>query len=81
MRSKIDKTIDPCDDFYEFACANYDRETMIPEDKVSMNVFNHFGDKLIKQILDLLEEPSTEQEIKPFRQAKDLFKACMNTSK
>lgn len=77
----MDKTVDPCDDFYEFACANYDRETMIPEDKVSMNVFNHFGDKLVKQISDLLLEPSVEGEIKPFTQAKELFGACMNTSK
>ncbi|XP_063700795.1 neprilysin-2-like [Culicoides brevitarsis] len=80
MRSKMDQTVDPCDDFYEFACAKYDRETAIPDDKVSMTIFNHFGDKLVKQILELLQEPIGEREIKPFRQSKELFQKCMNTS-
>uniref|UniRef100_A0A336KWM6 CSON001488 protein n=1 Tax=Culicoides sonorensis TaxID=179676 RepID=A0A336KWM6_CULSO len=78
IRSKIDTNVKACDDFYQFACGNYDRETLIPEDKLSMNVFNHFGDKLIKQIWDLLAEPSSDSEIKPFKQAKQLFGSCMN---
>lgn len=77
----MDQKIDPCNDFYDFACGNYDQNTIIPDDKVSMNIFNHFGDKLIKQILDLLEEPGNKQEIKPFKQTKELYRNCMNISK
>lgn len=77
----MDDTIDPCTDFYEFACGNYAKETVIPDDKVAMTIFTYFGDKVVRKINDLLSEPVNETDNRPFKMAKDLYKSCNNISK
>ena len=33
IRSKMDPSVNPCDDFYAFACGSWMRTTVIPEDE------------------------------------------------
>ncbi len=33
--AKVDLTVDPCEDFYQFACGNYIKNSVIPDDKES----------------------------------------------
>lgn len=76
----IDSSIEPCDDFYHFACGNFVKNTNIPDEKVSVNTFSVIGDLLQEQLRTLVSEETRADEAKPFRLAKDFFKACMNKS-
>lgn len=76
----MDATVEPCDDFYNFACGNFVKNTLIPDEKVSINTFSIIGDKLQEQLRTLISEEAHPGEAKPFTLAKDLFKACMNKS-
>lgn len=78
--SSIDFSVEPCDDFYHFACGNFVKETNIPDEKVSVNTFSIIGDLLQEQLRSLVSEEPRQDEAKPFRLAKDFFKACMNKS-
>ncbi|XP_045542231.1 neprilysin-2 isoform X1 [Papilio machaon] len=80
LLSNMDQNVDPCDDFYDFSCGSFEKNTRIPDDKSSVNTFSIITDQLQEQIRALLEEPITEGEPHPFILAKTLYKACMNKS-
>jgi predicted metalloendopeptidase len=78
MLSMMDDQVEPCDDFYSFACGSFVKTTNIPDEKVSVNTFSMIGDKLQEQLRTLVSEPINEAEAEPFKLAKKVFKACMN---
>ncbi|XP_045509587.1 neprilysin-2 [Colias croceus] len=74
----MDESVDPCDDFYDFACGSFVKNTRIPDDKTSVNTFSIITDQLQEQIRSLLDDPISSDEPKPFVLAKTLYQACMN---
>lgn len=77
---QMDTSVEPCDDFYNYACGKFVQETNIPDEKVSVNTFSVIGDRLQEQLRSLVSEEIGENEGTPFKLAKNLFKLCMNKS-
>ncbi|PSN53889.1 Membrane metallo-endopeptidase-like 1 [Blattella germanica] len=76
--TNMDPDVEPCDDFYKFACGSYHRNTIIPDDKSSVSGFSVVTDKLQEQLRTVIGEPISARDKKPFRLVKNLFRACMN---
>ncbi|KAE8748157.1 hypothetical protein FOCC_FOCC005160 [Frankliniella occidentalis] len=74
----MDLDVDPCDDFYQYACGNFIRTTNIPDDKTSITTFSKINDDLTEQLRNVIEEPMTSSDPMSFGVAKKLYKACMN---
>ncbi|XP_078040555.1 M13 family metallopeptidase neprilysin 2 isoform X2 [Augochlora pura] len=74
----MDTEIEPCDDFYDFACGGFLEATNVPDDKTIVTTFTEISDNLQNQLRASIEEKSPPNEPKPFRLAKNLYKACMN---
>lgn len=77
----MDPDVEPCDDFYKFACGGFLESTIIPDDKTSVNTFSKIVDDLEEQLRSSIEQESSPNEPRPFKLAKNFYKACMNKSK
>jgi putative endopeptidase len=78
----IDKTADPCVDFYQYSCGNWMKNNPIPSDQVRWGRFNELAERnnyLLYTELQKASNPSADRS--PLqKQYGDFFAACMNTS-
>lgn len=74
----IDTTVEPCDDFYQFACGNFVKNTYIPDDKLAVDTFSTLADQIDIQLRTIIEDEIAPQESHVFALVKNLHKSCMN---
>lgn len=77
----MDQEVDPCENFYEFACGSFLKDTVIPDDQPSVDTFSMIDDDLQVQLRSSIEEGIKPNESKPFKLTKILYQSCMNRCK
>uniref|UniRef100_A0A1A9WAX6 Peptidase M13 N-terminal domain-containing protein n=1 Tax=Glossina brevipalpis TaxID=37001 RepID=A0A1A9WAX6_9MUSC len=77
----MDITVNPCEDFFQYACGTWNKKHVIPEDKSSISTFEVLADNLQIILKDILEEPITEDDNQATIKAKTFYKSCMDIRK
>ena len=73
----MDSDVEPCNDFYKFACGGFIKNIDNTRNKNTFSVIKH---RLDNQLRTAIEAKSKPNEPKPFTLVKNLYKACMNES-
>lgn len=76
----IDPSINPCEDFYNFACGGYFKSHVIPEDQSEISQLYEINDVVYDQLRAALSEPIHEIEARPSKLVKKLFQLCSDTN-
>lgn len=76
----IDDGIDPCDDFFEYACGRWVKRHPIPDDLSSIDTFTVLRDEVVNILKDLLETSISSTDAVAIQKAKLLYRSCMNES-
>ena len=76
----LDRSADPCVDFYQFACGNWNRLNPIPADQPRWDVYSKLQTDNLRYLWGILDEASKPSPDRTPQQQKigDLFAACMD---
>jgi endothelin-converting enzyme/putative endopeptidase len=77
----LDRSVDPCVDFYKFSCGGWMKNNPIPADQSGWSVYAKLGNENQQFLWGILEEDAKAKNRTPVQQkVGDYFAACMNTS-
>ena len=78
--NNIDKTADPCTDFYQYACGNWIKNNPIPGDQSSWESFGEVYEHNLAVLRQVLEKASANDPARSAVQQKigDFYASCMD---
>lgn len=76
----MNQTMDPCENFYEFACGGWVQRHPIPEDRSSVFQSSSIWDQMDAKLRTLVEEPPQDSEPGFIHKMKHMYRSCCNTS-
>src|SRR5271168_3773788 len=76
----MDKTVDPCTNFYEFSCGNWLKHNPVPSDRSRWGRFNELADRnndILRGILEAAEKGGDKRDATD-QKIGDFYGACMD---
>lgn len=75
----MDTTVDPCHDFYDYACGRFLNEVEIPsKDGMLLPSITSTLNKVQAELVALIQEPISSNDSKPIAMTKQFFADCMD---
>jgi endothelin-converting enzyme/putative endopeptidase len=79
--TSLDRSVDPCVDFYKFSCGGWKKNNPIPADQASWSVYGKLATENQQFLWGILEEDAKAKDRTPVQQkVGDYFAACMDTA-
>ncbi len=77
--TSLDRTIDPCVNFYQYACGGWQKLNPIPADQATWDVYSKLSNDNEQFLWGILEQDAKATDRTPIQQkVGDYFESCMN---
>jgi putative endopeptidase len=78
----MDKTVDPCEDFYQYSCGTWRKNNPIPSDQSRWGRFNELNEYNHQILHQILEKASAEDSKRSpvMQKVGDMYGSCMDES-
>jgi len=77
----LDRTVNPCEDFYKFSCGGWQKNNPIPPDQASWDVYRKLTNDNQQFLWGILRDAAVAKNRTPVQQKiGDYFAACMDTA-
>ncbi len=80
IKTSMDESAEPCDDFYTFACGGWKKRNDIPVSENEITAFTKLTKKIENATHTLLLAPAEAGESEALEKARKFFYSCMNTT-
>lgn len=77
--SKIDESVDPCEDFHKFACGGFLKKMNIPDDMAMVNSFSEILKVLDQNLRSIVEPDIHKNDHRTIKMIKTFYKTCKDT--
>jgi putative endopeptidase len=76
----VDKTADPCADFYQYSCGNWMKSAQIPPDQASWGTFTELAERNREVLKGILEKAAVDNANRSAIEQKigDYYESCMD---
>ncbi|XP_029699572.1 endothelin-converting enzyme 2b isoform X3 [Takifugu rubripes] len=81
MVEAMDRSADPCHDFYQFACGGWMRKNPLPDGRSHWSTFNSIGEQNQALLKHLLENGTFNSSSEAEKKAQFYYLSCLNTQK
>ncbi|MCC7497373.1 MAG: M13 family metallopeptidase [Bryobacterales bacterium] len=78
--TSMDRSIDPCTDFFQYSCGNWLRKNPIPPDQARWDVYSKLQDENLRFLWGILQQEATASGARRVEERKigDYFHACID---
>ncbi|XP_034190776.2 uncharacterized protein LOC117609047 [Osmia lignaria lignaria] len=79
LKTSMDETVDPCEDFYEFACGKWSMKNPVPENRTEWSLWIMVSEKVENQVQSIIETKPKPNDLFAVKLAKKWYESCMDT--
>ena len=76
LKQNLNSEVDPCEDFYSFACGHFAEHNPLPEDEISIGHTEKAIDRVQDLLMKSLSVDGPKDEARPLKFARQFYQKC-----